>query len=547
MTTDPQQPESHSPAASSDVAPDAMAHPDPETGSQPDATPSPDAAEAVSTVAEIEIPAVVASQPNVEASQPPESGILLQAEAAMLIDVGAVTRVREKMASSEPQAQQPEHVTPRQGQGHKPAAVEIPTAEELDASVEAEISAALSDNAGAMPEAVIVPGGETDDDGDTKTVVQGTKVRGTVQAIHGGEVFLHAGLRHNIVLSLTQFPNDKHPNVGDQLDVIIDAKDADGLIKGRIPRARHRAGGNWDSLAVGQVVDCHVSAVNKGGLQVMVSNLRAFLPASQVEIGFAGNLESFIGQKLTVQITEVNAKKRNLVVSRRALLQAERAEGEGEFWARVEVGQDHSGTVKTLKDYGAFINIGPVDGFLHIGEVSWTRINHPRDVLTEGQQIDVKILKLDPEKKRISLGMKQLAQNPWTSANERYVAQSTVSGTVTRITEFGAFIELEPGLEGMVHISELAWRRVGSVGEVLKVGATHDFQVVEVDPKRKRVSLSLKALEKRPEPPQTERHRAPEPEAPPEPKRARNENLRGGTGTPGSGRGMFGNPSDFTG
>ena len=555
MTTDPQQPESHSHAASPDAAPDAMAHPAQETGGQPAATPSPETAATVVPVAETTIVAIATPQPQAEvlqppaeAIQPPEAKILAQAEAAMLAEGGAITRVREKMAAaSEPHAQEPEHVAPRQTQSHKPAAVEIPIADVLDASVEAEISAALSENAGAMPAAVIVPGGEADDDGDTKTVVQGTKVRGTVQAIHGGEVFLDAGLRHNVVLSLTQFPNDKHPNVGDQLDVIIDAKDADGLIKGRIPRSRHLASGNWDSLAVGQVVDCHVSAVNKGGLQVMVSSLRAFLPASQVEIGFAGNLESFIGQKLTVQITEVNAKKRNLVVSRRALLQAERAEGEGEFWAKVEVGQDHSGTVKTLKDYGAFINIGPVDGFLHIGEISWTRINHPKDVLTEGQQVDVKILKLDVEKKRISLGMKQLAQNPWTSASERYVAQSTVSGTVTRITEFGAFIELEPGLEGMVHISELAWRRVGSVGEVLKVGETHDFQVVEVDPKRKRVSLSLKALEKRPEPPQTERHRAPEPEAPPEPKRPRNENLRGGTGTPGSGRGMFGNPSDFTG
>ena len=549
MTTDPQQPEPHVPAVTSDADSAAPAIPASETGSSPDAMPSPVASETTAPVAASQ-PPIEAQQPPVDAAQPPESGILAQAEAAMVAEGGAITRVREKMASaSEPQPQQPEHVTQRQGQGSKPAAVEIPTADALDASVEAEISAALSDNAGAMPEAVIVPGGETDDDGDTKTVVQGTKVRGTVQAIHGGEVFLDAGLRHNVVLSLTQFPNDKHPNVGDQLDVIIDAKDADGLIKGRIPRARHRAGGNWDSLAVGQVVDCHVSAVNKGGLQVMVSNLRAFLPASQVELGFAGNLESFIGQKLTVQITEVNAKKRNLVVSRRALLQAERAEGEGEFWAKVEVGQDHSGTVKTLKDYGAFVNIGPVDGFLHIGEISWTRINHPKDVLTEGQQVDVKILKLDAEKKRISLGMKQLAQNPWTSASERYAPQSTVSGKVTRISEFGAFIELEPGLEGMVHISELAWRRVGSVGEVLKVGETHDFQVVEVDPKRKRVSLSLKALEKRPEPPQSEqRNRAPEPEAPPEPKRPRNENLRGGKGTPGSsGRGMFGNPSDFTG
>ncbi len=558
MTTDPQPPESPSPAVS--AAPVAAMPAVPTDAAQ---VASEEATGQVSDLTSVEILRLPASEadlvastsividtahPPIDVLQAQTSRIMAEADAAMHAEGGAITRVREKMASaSESPAQQPDHVTPQDGQGRKPAAVEIPQADDLDASVEAEISAALSENAGAMPEAVIVPGGESDGDSDTKTVVQGTRVRGTVQAIHGGEVFLDAGLRHNVVLSLTQFPDDKHPNIGDHLDVIIDSKDSDGLIKGRIPRGRHRAGGNWDALAVGQVVDCHVSAVNKGGLQVTVSNMRAFLPASQVELGFAGNLEGYIGQKLTVQVTEVNAKKRNLVVSRRALLQAERAEGEGEFWGRVEVGQDHSGTVKTLKDYGAFVNIGPVDGFLHIGEISWTRINHPKDVLTEGQQVDVKILKLDPEKKRISLGMKQLAQNPWTSAHERYAPERVVQGKVTRITEFGAFIELEPGLEGMVHISELAWRRVGSVGEVLKVGETRDFQVVEVDTKRKRVSLSLKALEKRPEPPPSERSHAPEPEPPPEPKRPRNENLRGGTGASGSGRGMFGNPSDFTG
>ena len=492
-----------------------------------------------------------AAVPVAETPAPVESAVMAEAQAAMDAEGNAVSRIRGKMASasegSASDAANGSEQAPK-SQGHRPAAVEIPSIDELDVTLEAEISAALTSNAGAMPEAVVVEGSETyAEDKESKSVGQGSKVRGTVQAIHGGEVFLDAGLRHNVVLSLTQFPDDKHPNVGDQLDVIIDSKDADGLIKGRIPRGRHKAGGNWDSLAVGQVVDCHVTAVNKGGLQVTVSNLRGFLPASQVELGFAGNLEGYVGQKITVQVTEVNAKKRNLVVSRRALLQAERAEGEGEFWASVAVGQDYNGTVKTLKDYGAFICIGPVDGFLHIGEISWTRINHPKDVLTEGQQVDVKVLKLDPEKKRISLGMKQLAQNPWSTANERYVAERTVTGTVTRITEFGAFIELEPGLEGMVHISELAWRRVGSVGEVLKIGETHDFQVVEVDTKRKRVSLSLKALEKRPEPPQSDRsHSHHEPEAPPEPKRPRNENLRGGTGKVGGG-GLFGNPSDFTG
>ena len=576
MTTDPQQPETSSIPPSTDAVPATASTNDgaasevqvipalpevvtsdssivAEAASSPAETALAKEVEVtpveVTPVAEDVAPATTPGDvvPTIEAASPVPA-ILSEADAAME-SMGAVTRVREKMATtSEAPAQQPDQPSQRSGQGQKPAAIEIPSVDALDESLEAEITAALTESGSVMPEAVILSGGESEEGADSKVVVQGTKVRGTVQAIHGGEVFLDAGLRHNVVLSLTQFADDKHPSVGDQLDVIIDAKDSDGLIKGRIPRSRHRAGGNWDALAVGQVVDCHVAAVNKGGLQVMVGNMRAFLPASHVEMGFAGNLEGYIGQKLTVQITEVNAKKRNLVVSRRALMQAERAEGEGEFWAKVEVGQDHSGTVKTLKDYGAFINIGPVDGFLHIGEISWTRINHPKDVLAEGQQVDVKILKLDVEKKRISLGMKQLAQNPWTSASERYAAERVVSGTVTRVTEFGAFVELEPGLEGMVHISELAWRRVGSVGEILKVGETKDFQVVEVDTKRKRVSLSLKALEKRPEPPQSERNQPSEPEAPPEPRRPRNENLRGGTGKPGvSCGGLFGNPSDFNG
>ncbi len=463
----------------------------------------------------------------------------------------AAARIREKMSHASadrvPEVlEQP--AAPRHSS--KSPSVEIPTADDLDATMETEISAAMSIDTGSPPIVVAAAADEEapPEGAKLKEIGAGSKVKGTVQAIHGGEVFLEAGLRHNIVLPLTQFPEGKHPSIGDVLDVIIDTMDADGLIRGRIPRARHRAGGNWDALAVGQVVDCLVSGVNKGGLQVTVSNLRAFLPASQVELGFAGNLEGYVGQKLTVQVTEVNAKKRNLVVSRKALLQAERAEGEGEFWSKVEVGQDYSGTVKTLKDYGAFINIGVVDGFLHIGEISWSRINHPKDVLTEGQQVDVKILKLDIEKKRISLGMKQLAQNPWTSAAEKYATGRTVSGTVTRLTDFGAFIELEAGLEGMVHISELAWRRVGSVGEILKTGEVRDFQVVEVDSKRKRVSLSLKALETRPEPPRPAHTEVPESQSQPpvESRRPRNPNLRGGTGTNSAGRGMFGNPSDFT-
>ncbi|MFM7164080.1 MAG: S1 RNA-binding domain-containing protein [Planctomycetaceae bacterium] len=515
MTTDPVQPDSSlttDSAASSEAAP-----------VQPAAAPT---------------EAVAAENPPAESAPPAEPAA--QSSAAETDSAGA--RIREKMAAATDALPQPEE-TAAAPSGRRSGPVEIPKEDELEADLEAQIAAAMSGDI-AVPAAVtaeVAP----EEAAAGKEIAVGSKVKGVVQAIHGGEIFLEAGLLHNIVLQVTQFAEGKQPNVGDQLDVIIDSAGADGLIKGRIPRARHRAGGNWESLAAGQVVDCLVTAVNKGGLQVTVSNLRAFMPASQVELGFAGNLEQYVGQKMSVQITEVNPKKRNLVVSRRALLQAERAEGETDFWTKVEAGQDYPGIVKTIKDYGAFVNIGPVDGFLHIGEISWSRINHPKDVLTEGQQIDVRILKLDPEKKRISLGMKQLAQNPWASAAERYAQGRNVTGTVSRLAEFGAFVELEAGLEGMVHISELAWRRVGSVGEILKVGETREFQVVEVDTKRKRVSLSVKALEKRPESAKPDKAEDQAPAAPEEPRKPRNTNLRGGTGT-GKGGGLFGNPSDFT-
>ncbi|MBL8817656.1 MAG: S1 RNA-binding domain-containing protein [Planctomyces sp.] len=512
MTTDPQQPGNSDPVTSAQQS----------SADTPVAVPAP-------PVAEI-IPESPVSEPQSEA------------------DESSAAAVRERMLASSVQAnEEAKSGTAQPAPTSRGGRVEIPRADdlELDASIEAEIQSAM----GGVVAPVAVPIAQTAPDAapEETTVGPGTKVKGVVQQVHGDDVFIEAGLRHNVVVSLKQFAEDKQPAVGATLEVIIDEIDADGLIRARLPRGRHRAGGNWESLAVGQVVDCMVSAVNKGGLQVTVSGLRGFLPASQVELGFAGNLEGYLNQKLTVQITEVNPKKRNLVVSRRALLQAEREEGEGTFWSQAEVGQEYSGTVKTIKDYGAFVNIGPVDGFLHIGEISWSRINHPNEALKEGQTVDVKILKLDTEKKRISLGMKQLAQNPWATAPERYATGRTVNGKVTRITEFGAFVELEPGLEGMVHISELAWRRVGSVGEILTVGESRDFQVQDIDTKRKRVSLSLKALEKKPETAKPEKPpEEPETEASQEARKARNQNLRGGTDRGASRGGLFGNPSDFS-
>ena len=459
---------------------------------------------------------------------------------ASISEVGA--RIREKLTSHASDKEEravgsSDGGTARQERTQSGPAVEIPNDAELDASLEAQISEAMTIDTSAPVETAPVVGMEAEEGEAAEALGPGSQLKGTVQQIHAENVFVEAGVRSGIVVPLRQFAEDKHPSVGDELTVIIDSVDEDGLFKARIPQGRHKVGGNWDALAVGQVVDCMVTATNKGGLQVTVSNLKGFMPASQVDLGYVADLEVYVGQKLSAQVTEVNKKKRNLVLSRRVLIQAERESQQGDFWATLEVGQDHEGVVKTIKDYGAFINIGPMDGFLHIGEMAWSRINHPKEAVSEGQTVQVRILKLDAERQRVSLGMKQLIQNPWLSAAERYAPESIVSGKVTRTTDFGAFIELEPGIEGLVHISELAWRRVGRVSEVLNIGDTREFHVIEVDLKRKRISLSVKALEKQPDQPAQEERK---PVAPRKP----NPNLRGGTGG-SKGGGLFGNPTDF--
>ncbi len=457
-------------------------------------------------------------------------------------------RLREKMgAKSADRAVGSEDIlTQRRDTPTNIEPVDIPGKDALDADLEAEISSALGGELAAPappaaePSEVSGEGAEGSATAEAEELGPGSRITGAVQHIHGDDVFLTSGQRADVVVSLKQFPENKPPVVGDSVTVVIDSIDEDGLFRSRLPQAKVKTGGNWDGLAVGQVVDCLVTGTNKGGLQVTVSNLKGFLPASQVDLGFVSEMEQYVGQTLSVQITEVKPKKKNLVVSRRVLLQAEREAQQAGFWETLEVGQDLPGTVKTIKNYGAFVNLGPIDGFLHVGEISWSRINHPNEALKEGQEIQVRILKIDKEKGRISLGMKQMVQNPWMGLSDRYPSERVVSGKVTRIADFGAFVELEPGVEGLVHISQLAWRRVGSVNEVLKVGDEKEFQVLEVDQKRKRVSLSLKALEQKPE--SMKKAEAEEEARPP---RKENPDLRGGTGS-NKGGGLFGNPSDFS-
>lgn len=424
--------------------------------------------------------------------------------------------------------------------------VEIPSKKtDLGAELEAEIEAALS-GAGSLAlgdaaanlatDAAAVKAGAPSD----QEPQPGAKVKGRVVSVHGDSIIVDLGTRNSGVVQTRQYEGAPLPEVGTVLDLVVEKIDpAEGLIHLHLPKAVvSKPAGNWHEVAEGQIVDCMVVKSNKGGLEVSISNLRGFLPAGQVDFGFVSNLDEFVGQKLRVKIIEVNQHKRNLVVSRRAFLEIARAEAREEIWKTLEVGKRYTGTVKTLKDYGAFVDIGGVDGLLHVGELSWGRVTHPKDVLAEGQQVEVQILSIDTEKSKISLGMRQLQQNPWQGVAERFPPSTVVHGKVTKTTEFGAFVELEPGIEGLVHISELDHRRVHRVTDVLQVGKEVDVQVLSIDLDKKRIALSLKALIAKPQQKEAKSDEDLAPSAGTQYERKRKGPLKGG-GT-GSGGMLFG-------
>ena len=424
--------------------------------------------------------------------------------------------------------------------------IELPPREvPLEDGLEKEIEAAMSGQMTAPTEAPAGAMASSSDDAlpaSEDLLEPGTKLKAKVQSVTTDEVFCEVGYRSPGMLPGKQFPQGKQPRIGEEFLVIVEKYDPENsVILINLPKATRKARGSWDDLTVGMVTECMVNKTNKGGLEVTVGGMRAFLPASQVDLGFISSMDSLVGQKLIVQVTEVNPAKRNLVVSRRAVMIAERKELAGVFWEKVEVGQQFAGVVKTIKDYGAFIDLGGADGFLHIGEMSWTRVKHPSEVLQEGQKVDVVVLSLDREKQKIGLGMRQLAHNPWASVGTTYSIGKEVTGKVTRITDFGAFVELEPGVEGLIHISEIDHQRIRKVTDAVNVGQDVQAQVLEVAPDRQRISLSMKALKQKPEKPKDEDMAPGKGEAY---ERKRKEPLRGGTAT-GGGMGLFGNPGDF--
>ena len=319
----------------------------------------------------------------------------------------------------------------------------------------------------------------------------------TVVAVNDENVFFDIGQKTEGVMPVSVLRDDQGPipvKPGDVIQVSVKGRNEEGyyqlsLIKIDRPK-------DWSGLQKAfdekLTISGTVTAVIKGGLSVDVG-MRAFMPASRSGARDVPEMQTLVGQEIACRIIKLDTEKEDIVVDRRVVLEEERAKAKEEKLSGLRVGMVINGTVRSLLDYGAFIDIGGVDGMLHVADISHGRVNKPADVLTVGQQLDVQILKVDAGKKRISLGLKQLQPDPWVSAAEKYHTGDRVHGTVARVTDFGAFVELEPGLDGLIHLSEMSWsKKVRKPSDIVKPGDAVDVVVLGVSPGDKRISLGLK-------------------------------------------------------
>jgi small subunit ribosomal protein S1 len=365
-----------------------------------------------------------------------------------------------------------------------------------------------------------------------------TRYQAPVVRIHNDNVFFSLDGRNEGVASLRQFRDP--PQVGQQLEVVVTSYNAeDGLYEVSVPGAAISVS-DWADIQEGSVIDVRVTAANTGGLECAVNNIRGFIPASQVSLYRVEDLGQFVNEKMLCVVTEANPDRRNLVLSRRAYLEREKEEQRKQTLASLEVGATREGIVRSLRDFGAFVDIGGVDGLIHISQMSWDRIKHPSEVVKEGEKVSVRVEKIDPETGKIGLSLKSQADHPWNKIEERFPTGSTVKGVVSRIAAFGAFVKLAPGVEGLLHISELAHHRVQRVQNHVQEGQEVEVKVLDVDKNAQRMSLSLKATLTPPEPAGAEKPAA---EAVEEPTREavipkRKGLLKGGTDRPSGGAGF---------
>jgi len=341
-------------------------------------------------------------------------------------------------------------------------------------------------------------------------IKEGTIVKGVVVDIIGDFAVVDVGLKAEGQIPLREFREEDDADdaplrvkIGDEVEVLLEtAEDQNGLVVLSKEKARKRK--VWDEIS--KAVDLEglvagsIQARVKGGLSVMrQGGVKAFLPGSQVDLRPVRTLDAFIGQEYQFKIIKFNKKRGNIVLSRRVLLEAERAELKEETLNRLQEGQIVEGVVKNLTDYGAFIDLGGIDGLLHITDMSWGRVNHPSELFQVGDKVQVKVLKFNTDSERVSLGLKQITPDPWINAEDKYIPGTVVQGKVVSIKDYGAFIELEEGIEGLVHVSEMSWtRQVKNPKQFLKIGDEVKAVVLDIDVSQNRISLGMKQLEENP-------------------------------------------------
>ncbi len=341
---------------------------------------------------------------------------------------------------------------------------------------------------------------------DEQEVKEGSIVVGTVVDIIGDFAVVDVGLKAEGQVSLREFADEEgelHVNVGDRIEVLLESSDdQNGMVVLSKDKARKRK--VWDEIQNATeedgIVKGQIMARVKGGLSVVLAGgVKAFLPGSQVDLRPVRNLDNFLGQEFDFKIIKFNKKRGNIVLSRRVLLEAERAEQKTETLDRLQESQIVEGVVKNLTDYGAFIDLGGIDGLLHITDMSWGRISHPSELFQVGDKVQVKVLKFNSESERVSLGLKQITADPWINAEEKYIPGTVVQGKVVSLKDYGAFIELEEGIEGLVHVSEMSWtRQIKNPKQLLKLTDEVKAVVLDIDVSQNRISLGMKQLEENP-------------------------------------------------
>ncbi len=329
---------------------------------------------------------------------------------------------------------------------------------------------------------------------------EGSIVTGTIQEIRPQVVLVDIGYKSEGAISISEF-EDEEIEVGDQIEVLLERLENDeGIVVLSKEKAAHKQ--NWDKIVGvyrdGGLVKVKVKSVVKGGLMVNVG-VEAFLPGSQVDIIPPRDLNEYVGKVYEFKIVKVNDDRKNIVLSRREVIEAERADQRQRFLETVKEGDKVEGIVKNITDFGAFVDLRGMDGLLHITDMSWGRVNHPSEMLHIGQSLEVVILEVDREKERVSLGLKQMTDNPWADIERKYPINSHVKGRVTKLLPYGAFVELEKGVEGLVHVSELSWvKRITRPSDVLKLDQEIEAVVLSISVKEQKISLGVRQLEDNP-------------------------------------------------